>query len=312
MELIFNELSTGYARSRLEASEQFIDFVKLFAKLTSADIGFSKDLHTYFDLNGIELYPGYYTAEWRNQDIDKDVKMLFKRICDRQIVEENKDEEIEVSFEKSISLGLTTAYINDYTVISINDRNKWNPYIINCELYSLSSDETTNIKLKNISNVDTLNNNLDDITSQKEQELFNYPFSYLVENLEKIFCNLIFHKIAKDQLINKVEKQHLHTVLNKLKLLDDYFSTWDGCEFDQNAFPPRSISRESTETLARFKEKHEFSFDDIGTVEASFHYRYTGGIPGRIYFVPYSLLRKGLICTLTTKLPTVTEPKLTV
>jgi len=55
-----------------------------------------------------------------------------------------------------------------------------------------------------------------------------------------------------------------------------------------------------------YEKEHTFSYEG-GEILVSFHLRYTGNIAGRIYFHPDPKIRKGVICSLTSILPTVSD-----
>lgn len=131
----------------------------------------------------------------------------------------------------------------------------------------------------------------------------------MLESLDDLFPSLIFHEVALNQLRSEVQVCHVQALCNKLMLLEKYFCNWDGKEFDEKAFPPKSVSPQSKETLKRFEKEHTFSFPHE-QIMVSYHMRYTGNIPGRIYFHPAGEIRKAYICSLTTKLRTVSEPKM--
>lgn len=120
---------------------------------------------------------------------------------------------------------------------------------------------------------------------------------------------MVFHKTAINQIKNQLKGQHVKIVSRKLYELEQYFRTWDGIRFDLDAFPNRSVSPQSKETLKNYENQHTFIFENGKRIIVSYHMRYTGNIPGRIYFYPDFETKKALICSLTTKLPTVTDSK---
>ena len=314
MNLVFNELSlNGNGGDFRTAINEFEDFLKMYIRLVNPSVGFSRDLFTCVDLNSIEIHPSFYVSQWRNnKNYDRDLQILFKRICDRQIIESGSDE-IEISYKGKAGTGFVIAYLNGLPTLSIKSHEIWDHNALSCNLYSLADDEESETEIKNFSDSSHIKENEEYIKSIKMAEIDIDVIKADVSKIQEFFPNLLFHENAKNQLLNQVEIQHFPTIIKKLKLLDDYFSTWDGKYFDPSAFPTKAVSPESPETLKRFKDEHTFVFGDaIGAIIVSWHIRYTGNIPGRIYFEPYSKLNKGLICSLTTKLPTVSNPKLNI
>lgn len=312
MNLVFNELSIRDIPDNKETgAHNFEGFIKTYSKAIQDEVGMSRDIITSVDLNTIELAENYYAAEWRNQQgRDRDIQRIFKRMCDRQRYEDGIDAESEISCEKGIGTGLFIAYQDDAFLISVNNNPYWNQYTIECDLYELESDTSSKVFIHNLSSVDTITENLSDIVGRTKNELFEcVSVEDLLLCVKNHFPSLMFHKTALKQIESQLERKHVPVVSRKLYALEKYFSTWDGGAFDESKFPNRNVSVESKETLRQFKEAHEYVFDDGKVVLVSYHMRYTGNVPGRIYFYPDNDLKKGRICSLTTKLPTVSNPK---
>lgn len=312
MNLVFNELSIrDIPKNKERGAQNFEGFIKTYSKAIQDEVGMSRDIITSVDLNTIELAENYYVAEWRNQQgVDKDVQRIFKRMCDRQRYEDDIDAESELSCDEGIGTGLFIAYQDDTFLISVKNNPYWNQYIIECNFYELESDTSSKVFIRNISSVDSITENLSDIVERTKSELNEcVSVEDLLLCVEKHYPSLMFHKTALKQIENQLERKHIPVVCRKLYDLEKYFSTWDGGVFDESRFPNRNVSVESKETLRQFKEAHEYVFDDGKVVLVSYHMRYTGNVPGRIYFYPDSELKKGRICSLTTKLPTVKNPK---
>lgn len=311
MQLVFNEASLLDVSDNKETGiEIFENFLKTYSKAVSKEIGFSHSIITAFDLNNIEIAKGYFTAEWRNsKSIDRDLQTRYKRICDLQKIQSCPDDDSELTCNGITSIGLQIAYLNELIAISINNSDCWNNYNLESIYCTLKTDEIFKVEIRNIYSTQSIYDNLSDISKIKQTyENSCFTPQELYDTLEEKFPSLIFHKVAKDQIKNQLEKQHIPIVVKKLKQLEDYFCNWNGGLFNQNAFPNKSVSPQSAETLERFKAEHTFNFDGE-EILVSYHIRYTGNIPGRIYFYPDKELKKARVCSLTTKLPTVTEPK---
>lgn len=312
MHLVFNELSLhDITMDKVKDISAFEEFLKTYSRAVKQDIGYSREIITPIDFNSIEISKGYYAIEWRNaKNIDRDLQTLFKRMCDLQKIQTYADSDSEVTYCNKVGIGLIIAYQDDYTVISINNNVKWNDYNLKCEYYSLDTDETIIIHLQNISSEQMIDDNLFEILDKLQNEK-NLCFSVdeLLKNIRTLFPSLLFHPNAINQIKTQLEKKHIPIVAKKLMQLEDYFVKWDGGKFERDHFPNQTVSPQSKETLRRFKTQHTFTFED-GNIVVSYHMRYTGNIPGRIYFYPDNDLKKARICSLTTKLPTVTNPKM--
>lgn len=309
MQMILNELSLCkeelHHREAVKILEQFID---TYSKAVKGSNGFERTILTSIDLNSLELAKGYYVSQWRNNTQDKDMLRRFVNMCDRQEVLEFNQDEAELTCEKGNGKGLLAAYENESFCISFVSDPYWDMFEIPCRYYSLKEDQTFSVSVYNLSNEVQFEEYSNKISEIREREIsgINTPHQ-LLEHLHELFPSLIFHQVAIDQLKGQVQVCHVGALCNKLMSLERYFSKWDGERFEEEAFPSKSVSTQSKQTLERFRKEHTFQFPEE-QVLVSYHMRYTGNIPGRIYFHPANKLKKAYICSLTTKLPTVSEP----
>lgn len=234
------------------AERIFEQFINTYSKAVKGTSGFERTILTSVDLNSLELTKGYYVSQWRNNTQDKDMLRRFS--------------------------------------ISFVSEPYWNMFEIPCQYYSLKEDQTFSVSVYNLSDEKQLQEYSGQISQIRKRDFsgINTP-QQLLERLDVLFPSLIFHQVALNQLEGQVQVCHVGTLCNKLMSLERYFSKWDGERFEEEAFPSKSVSTQSKQTLERFRKGHI--------------------IPGRIYFHPANKLKKAYICSLTTKLPTVSEPK---
>lgn len=177
------------------------------------------------------------------------------------------------------------------------------------EYFNLEDECIQKIRIFNLFNVEVIRENKDVIEDRKrqeyEQEISKEEF---IEKLDILYPSLVFGKVAREQLKSKIEDQHFRIIRKKLFELQEIFSNWNGERISNDMFQSK-MTTESKETLKAFKDEHTFEFENK-IVVASHHIRYTGNIAGRIYFYPEKNDKKAYICSLTTKLPTVSEPKM--
>lgn len=311
MKLIFNELSSNSDYDDLCNSKIiFEQFINTYHTAIINKNGFEREIITCVDLKTIDIGKNYNAQKWRNEiNIDKDVMRRFLGMCDKQRISNLVEDEVELKCEKRSGKGLLAAYENNATCISLLYDEYWKNYNIKCEHYCLIDNLTSSVYVHNISNSQQLEENYTEIQKERKKEISSIcTGKQLLAKIDVIFPSLIFHRNATNQLNGEVEVQHVFTICSKLLDLEKYFSEWDGRKFDKTAFPNRSVSPESKATLKAFKKEHTYL---CGKKEilVSYHMRYTGNIPGRIYFYPDSESRKAYICSLTTKLPTVTDRK---
>ena len=313
MEMVFNEISVAKKNlTTLEANTLFSSFLKTYSKAVATDLGISRSIITPIDFNALEISSGYYVAAWRNSPtVDKDDKRRLLGICERQNVSVPSTEDYQfVQYDDSVGKGLQMAYENQSSLISIPSSENWKQNVIQALLCDVENETESQIPLKNIYSKESLDEHKDWLKFEKNKEnsKIRTPDAFL-SNIPTLFPSLVFHRNALTQIKSQVNPVNIPTILDKLLVLEKYFSDWDGGKFERSAFPPRFVSPESEETLSRFETEHTFEWDG-SSVLVSYHVRYTGGdIPGRIYIFPLHDQKKCLVCSLHTKLPTVSDPK---
>lgn len=313
MEMIFNELSVSKERlSVLDANELFSCFLNTYSNAVVADFGISRSITTPQDFNDLEISLGYYVAQWRNSSsVDRDEKRRFLGICERQNISTPSTEDYQfLQFGDTVGRGLQIAYEKQRPLISIPSDESWKQHEIESLLCDVENEEENKIFLKNIYCDESLRTHSDWIKNETEKEHLKIRTAEaFLSNIPTLFPSLIFHHTALTQIRSQVNPVNIPTIVEKLLMLEKYFSTWDGGKFERSEFPPRFVSPESEATLSRFKADHSFEWEETNLL-VSYHVRYTGGnIPGRIYIYPFHEQRKCLICSLHTKLPTVSDTK---
>ena len=310
MQLVLNELSVSTDEKDQYKVAQVMDtFLTVYSHLVKRHPGFNTVIAP-IDINLLELTPGYLVSQWRNSPVDREIKRRFLGLCDRiQILSPSEDDLLCTTIDGSRGEGIQLAMEGDLPLISLPFSDVWQVGEILCSVYRIADDSISEESLKNFSTLDTFSENqtwLDECASQTSAQI-KTP-GQLLEKLPELFPSLCFGDTAIRQIKTELTVFTAPIVAEKLSKLEVYFSQWDGCTFDSSAFPPRSVSPQSKETLRRFKDEHTFSYGQQSFL-VSYHVRYTGRIPGRIYFYPDCTSKKCIICSLTTKLPTVSEPK---
>jgi hypothetical protein len=305
MNLIFNELAlSDIPQDNIEAAEIMSNFIKCYSKVMKSGMPFSRSIQTYINLNEMMLNKEFHVYQWRNS-VDKDTALAFKGICNRQIIFDTIDDGIELRCERGIGKGLLCAFQNRDVSISLASDVFWESFYIDAKIFNIYDDTEENVRVLNISKEDHVNENYNEINSICLKTLEYQEIEELLRDLDSLFPYLVFHKKAIDQLKTQVESQHISAIIRKLYELNEYFFKWDEGPFNPNQFKSK-ISPESQATLKMYEKEHTFSYEG-GEILVSFHLRYTGKIAGRIFFYPDPKIRKGVICSLTSKLPTVSD-----
>lgn len=308
MQLVFNELSLNDSFKQQEGIENFHKFINTYSKAVS--VGFSRALRTYMDFNTILLAENYYSFKWRNEETDRDMIRRYQGLCDRQMMLYEENDECEVIVDQRSGKGILDAYLQNNYLISICGQKIFEQNRINGKIYDISKEEIEDIEVYNISKTEDIEDNKELWEAKRKLEYEeNINKEEFVRQLPEYYPSLVFSEVAVRQLLIEIEQQHFKTVRIKLLELEDVFKKWDGGRITKDMFHSK-MTPESTETLKRFKEEHTFHFGDGNVKTASYHIRYTGNIPGRIYFYPDKEDKKCYVCSLKTKLPTVSEPKM--
>ena len=313
MDIVFNELSTASKNlSVVEVNQLVSEFVKTYTKVINTYSGVRRSIATPINFNDLELSPGYYLAQWRNDPtIDREEKRRFLGLCDRQTTTAPSLEDLlYVQCGNCVGMGLQIAYEKNSPVISFQSEDYWMRHTIQCTVCDLENEEESEISVINFASEESINvhNEWIEDTIKHEYAGINTSTEFLAQ-YETLFPSLCFHRNALAQMRNQIRPVNIPTIVEKLLELEKYFSTWDGGKFDRSVFPPRFVSAESEATLTKFKDAHTFEWKGR-RILVSFHVRYTGGnIPGRIYIDPDYETKKCIIFSMDTKLPTVSDPK---
>lgn len=313
MQLTFNELSLSKEVYRKQEVNCIVsEFLKTYSALQTAYPGFARTVCTPIDLNSIELVPGYYIAEWRNsKEVDRDDVRRFLSICQRQnLTTPNYNDNMLVECQGNTGDGIQIAFEQDFPIISFAFSDIWKNSKISCKMHDLEKDEENTIELINFFNSARILENLEwmKLRLEKGLDAIKTPTDFFA-NYKSLYPSLCFHDNALKQMENQVNPVNIPTIVERLMILEQYFSTWDGGKFERDAFPNRLISPESTKTLTDYEAQHTYEWNGKDIL-VSYHIRYTGGdIPGRIYFYPDSSTKKAIVCSLNSKLPTVSDPK---
>lgn len=313
MQLVLNELSVSLdSKDYFKVNSVMDTFLTVYSQLVKSNPNL-RTIISSIDINQLEITPGYFVSQWRNSSIEKDLKRRFLGLLDKIQIEFPSEDEIVCNTVDNLhSNGIQLAMEADNPMISFSFLNRWMLSQIECMVYRSDDDSITKEYLRNFSTSENVQQNRAWLLTRHNQELseIKTPIQ-LIEKMSLVFPSLHFTEIALRQIRRELTPVTIPIVTEKLFQLESYFSNWDGQLFDSEAFPSRTVSPQSQETLKRFKKEHTFFYNHQEII-VSYHMRYTGGIPGRIYFYPDHSLRTCIICSLTTKLPTVSDPKLNI
>lgn len=308
MQLVFNELSLNETANKQTGIQNFHKFLMVYHKAVAA--GFERAIQTYNDLNTVPIAENYYSSQWRNTEKDREMIRRYQGLCDRQLICQTDDDWAhEIKVNGKSGKGVLYAYLHDEILISICGKRIFERFSVKAEYCSVDKEEETEVCVLNISKEADITDNLKVWEKRKQSEyMANIGRDEFMAKLPQFYPSLVFGDVALRQLKNEIEHQHFRTVRMKLFELENVFANWSGEKITSDMFRSK-MTPESPETLKRFQEEHTFRVEGKEVI-ANYHIRYTGNIQGRIYFSPNKEDKKCYICSLTTKLPTVTSPKM--
>lgn len=310
MFLVLNNHSTQINCVEFVAKKIIEDFIRTFTHLVKISNGkIQNSLFTHQDLKSIMLNYDYGFNVWRNHSVDIELKRKFLSMCERQkIVDMEFDDEFEIRYANFHAGALQYAYKNGYALLSFATDKIWELPELNVFVDYIDDSTSEYFVLKNFySEIIDDKKWLDNLPQKSFLEI--YPnIETLFPNIKEAFPNLLFHDKALKQFENDVQASWYSALVNKLVMLNNACDFMNGSNLDVSKFAPRSLSCESIETINRFKDDYQFNFNGINYI-IKHHLRYTGNNMGRIYFVPVNE-KKCIVYSITTKLPTVSDPKL--
>lgn len=126
--MFFNEKSCVSDCSQDEAGQAMRDFVKVCQAVRRVDNGSS--LVSEVRLEDLEIAPGYYLAQWRNENQNRD-HWQFMRLLNRKSPHSTvlppppEDQEVEYRHDGDRVLGLAAAHLMETLAVSLPTARPW-------------------------------------------------------------------------------------------------------------------------------------------------------------------------------------------
>jgi len=285
---------------------EIVKFIKTIKDSNVEGIILSMDMYSWI----ISVH--YNLNEWfSDRNIPREYKQFLRVYLGKytQLVEKTGDLcELKFILDSTeyVSDGALVAAKNSHPLLSIATKKPWIDNILTGVLYEIDedgNDGTCQVELRNVSLIST-SSDIKKIVGDIEYESISSGYDLWAQR-EKIFPNLVFCESVKDQLYNDPERFHIIRVMERLNLLDKYFSSCDS-HYDPISIGTNARTEsETVKTNPRLKELRKFRlpsceeryfFDHI-----SFTGKYTGG---RIHFLPDCPNRKCYIGYIGRHLPT--------
>ena len=210
------------------------------------------------------------------------------------------------SVEKD-GFGCLLAHVHKIPTISMKTQNIWHSDEVCGTLIEFNEHDDlieTDVSVRNIAN----QLHIKDL-DEKETDAFYASIRSahdLWNNKEKLFPNLIFCDNVRDQLISDGNGFHVTTVMKKLKIFNDYFSTYDGVfnhtDFGCGArYESKTVQNNPDFRNARRFKKPDDGIEDYFYWHIGFDSIYSYG---RIHFLPCDIQKKCYIGYIGRHLPT--------
>lgn len=316
MYIVFNERSVDEFFSHIDniqqAREAFNDFVLFLKDLKSKDICEGIIICNGEKLYGMPVVKGYCLKDWfRDEQVNKTYKQFLSSYlgtkCTYVEISDYCDEfKISIAGREYLCEGGTVAAATKSPITSVLSSEFWRQDKIKGLHLHMNEDTEMLSAEREVENWTRLTN-LDIVEESRRRTLFEGISSGqdLWEKRTVIFPNLEFCENVKAQLYADPERFHTVKIMERLQILQDYFSRnntmYDVKELGINARTESDSVKEnpSLNQYRRFRipsGEEKFFFDHI-----SFTGKYTGG---RIYFYPCIKENKCYIGYIGRHLPT--------
>lgn len=315
MQMILNELSYNFPLSSTDDAKnvmhQFLNAYRLLKNLLGDNSVLMNDKY----LNNIQLTTDYNTFDWiRDPSVDREEQRMFRILVDKaQIIiaenfgqEDGENSDSEFLLDGQNSIASLIAYETEGVVLSFASCACWMQSKLFGE-YSYIDEHgvaTESAEVFNVADGNTFEQFESYYRALPQVSCPVHSGKELWDQRDTFFPNLVFCKRTERQLSKDTQSHHVRQIYLKLKELQSYF---EKCESSFNPdLIPSKATPESPATLDRFASDHTFPIPDGKQLLFSWHIRFTGNYPGRIFFHPENSKKTGIIGHINGKLPTIT------
>lgn len=304
--MILNELSFAMVDT---PEEKIKSQISIFLKVCHELIRKKDDKEFYYtkELLVDPLCENYTLHEWlKDPTVAKKEQDFFRRLLNKGILLEDSqflesEMFIQISNKKVAAIGCLAAYEWDSYVISFSSNDLWRNEYITGEYDSIE---------RNGCNVDILNCSTEEhvdkliLRQRKRERLLISSGSELWEKRKELFPHLIFCESVRKQLEEARVSLQIQAVMNRIQILEDYFSTYEGIFDKEKVGHGCRYESESVQNDNRLRNMRKF-LTPYGSEEYFYwHISFPGNYPGRIHFLPDSEHNMGIIGYIGKHLPT--------
>lgn len=311
--MILNELSLATeGESKEEVKNRISEFLKVCQKLSREKRG-----NFFYYTEELLLKPlseDYTLHDWlKDPVVMRREKDFFRSLINRGIM--IKDDQfsyselfVNVRSERKASIGCLAAYEWDNYVVSLLSDDLWENEYIYGEYCSIVNDTyyESEVGVQNCSKEEHVNKLM--LYQRRRDKLLISSGAELWNKREELFPHLSFCESVKKQLEEARVTMQIQTVINRIQILEDYFSTYDG-KFDKDkvGYGCRYES-DSVQQDERLSNMRKFRTPYGEEVFFYWHISFPGNYPGRIHFLPDAEHKRGIIGYVGKHLPTSKYP----
>ncbi|MFD7642010.1 hypothetical protein ACFV4P_15280 [Kitasatospora sp. NPDC059795] len=203
--MFFNEKSCVSDCSQEEIGQAMRDFVRVCQAVRRVDNGAS--LVSEVRLEDLELAPGYYLAQWRNESRNRDY-WRFMRLLNRKSPHSTvlpappDDQDVEYRHNGDRVLGLAAAHLMDALAVSLPTTRAWEDSWLNVDYVLLDEDEIQedSAEVRHASTPEHVSEHADWIRESAAGTVTSG--AQLWEERESLFASLQFAPGVEDDLRN--------------------------------------------------------------------------------------------------------------
>lgn len=279
MDCIFNELSAQPVGTVAEAYEVMSHFVRSVAAVQQfglRQIRIPEEVgHNLFSLS---LAPDYEVGAWLNDKrVDRDLKDRFRLIVANPPLLTGEEVGALSIFERSLfslnepaiipeAKGFGAAFLGEMLLLSLFTSEQWNTYELTGWHWYLDSDgeeKTAPVTVPHFATLDHFEHHKAWIQQRQQEQL--QRSSDVWEKRSEFFSNLTLCGDVKRQLKTVGLSGYLNQIIDRLRTLDTFTSTWKSREFDLNRLKGGTnlrVSGESDSTMRIYSGQRRFKLPD--------------------------------------------------
>lgn len=309
--MILNELSIDCEGQKIEQVDTEISDFLHTCHAVSTKMN-DRDFYYSMDFVSQKLTDGYGIYDWLQQSRapQKEKQYLRTMINRKQLISSEQylgsEVHINVSGKDKASVGCLAAYETEEYVVSMKTKPEWDAETL-CGTYVSIDEMTQDIQEKAIAiNNCSKKEHVDGLVKKVQEKEMRMVSSGLElwEKRDSIYPHLVFCDSVKKQLETVGNLLQLKMVMRRLKILEQYFASYNGI-FDKELVGYGC--REESESVSKNRELRSMRIfmTPYGKEEFfTWHISFAGDYPGRIHFIPDAEHKVGVIGYVGKHLPT--------